>query len=305
MRLIADDLTEGVRLDSYIKECMDNVSRSKISAEIKAGHILVNSSSQKPSYTIKNGDVIDVNIQEKLLLIEPENISLDVVWEDENMLVINKPSGMLTHPTAIETSGTLVNALLCKYGDNLSDINGDFRRGIVHRLDRNTSGLLMIAKNNKAHEWIVDNMKSGNIEKKYLTVVKGILNEDEFIINKPIGRNPSQPHKMAVREDGKESITKVKVIERFKDATLCEIYLITGRTHQIRVHMSSVGHPVFNDTLYGFGKMKIQTQEQVLQSYQLSFPKPFGKELITLKIAPDEKIRKVLSFYGYDLSLFT
>ena len=210
------------------------------------------------------------------------------------MLVVNKPSGMLTHPTAIETTGTLVNALLYKYENNLSDINGDFRRGIIHRLDRNTSGLLMIAKNNEAHKYLVEKMKQREIEKKYLALVKGIIEEDNFTINKPIGRNPKQPHKMCVLEGGKESISEIRVLERFKTATLVEIKLITGRTHQIRVHMASIGHPVYNDTLYGFGKMKIKTEEQVLQSYKLKFPKPFDNEIISLEIPKDEKICKVL-----------
>ena len=296
MKLIIDELTEEKRLDAYLKDYMQDFSRSKIVDEIKKGSILVNSQIQKPSYTVKTSDVIEVNIQENFLKIEPENIPLDIVWENEDMLVVNKPSGMLTHPTTIEKTGTLVNALLYMYGENLSDINGEFRRGILHRLDRNTSGLLMIAKNNKTHEYLVENMKQGNIEKRYLSVLKGVIEEDEFEINKPIGRNPNQPHKMMVREDGKESVSKVKVLKRFKNATFVEIQLITGRTHQIRVHTSSIGHPVFNDTLYGFGKMKIQTEEQVLQSYKLSFPKPFMGEKIELEIQPDKKIKKVLAF---------
>ena len=296
MRILADDLSEEKRLDAYIRDYMQNLSRSKIADEIKAGNVTVNSKTQKPSYVVKEGDVIEVNITENTLTIEPEDIPLNVVWEDENMLVVNKPSGMLTHPTPIEVSGTLVNALLFKYGQNLSDINGEFRRGILHRLDRNTSGLLMIAKNNKTHEWLVDNMKQGNIEKKYLAVVKGVIEQDEFTINKPIGRNPNQPHKMMISEDGKESISIVRVLKRYKDATLCEIRLITGRTHQIRVHTSSIGHPVYNDTLYGFGKIKVRTQEQALESYKLSFPKPFDGNRINLEIPADEKIQKVINY---------
>lgn len=153
----------------------------------------------------------------------------------------------------------------------------------------------MVAKNNKAHEYLVNAMKNNQMIKKYLAVVKGIVVEDEFTINKPIGRNPKQPHKMGVFEDGKESISVVKVLERLEDATLVEVRLITGRTHQIRVHMSSIGHPVFNDTLYGFGKMKIKTEEQVLQSYKLSFPHPFDGEPVSLEIPPDDKITKVLN----------
>lgn len=296
MKLIIDELTDNIRIDTYLADYMQDFSRSKIQSEIKKGSVLVNSKTVKPSYSVKEGDEIVFEIPETTIKIEPENIPLDIVWEDENMLVVNKPSGMLTHPTTIETTGTLVNALLYKYGENLSDVNGEFRRGILHRLDRNTSGMLMIAKNNKTHEYLVEKMKQGEMTKKYLTVVKGVIEEDEFTIDKPIGRNPNQPYKMAIVEGGKESISKVKVLERFKDATLIEVHLITGRTHQIRVHLSSIGHPVYNDTLYGFGKMKIKTEEQVLESYKLSFPHPFDGKIISLEIKPDDKIEKVLHY---------
>ena len=294
MRLVTDELTEEKRIDTYLADYMQEFSRSKIQAEIKKGSVLVNSKSVKPSYIIKEGDVIEFTPSAPLK-IEPENVPLEIVYEDENMLVVNKPSGMLTHPTLQEMNGTLVNALLYKYGDNLSDINGEFRRGILHRLDRNTSGLLMIAKNNNTHEFLVNKMKNKEITKKYLAIVKGVIEQDNFEINKPIGRNPNQPHKMAVTENGKESISIVKVLRRFSDATLIEVQLITGRTHQIRVHLMSIGHPVYNDTLYGFGKMKIKTQEQVLQSYKLSFPRPYDGKVIEIEIPQDEKINKVLS----------
>ena len=296
MKLIIDELTDNIRIDTYLADYMQDFSRSKIQSEIKKGSVLVNSKTVKPSYSVKEGDEIVFEIPETTIKIEPENIPLDIVWEDENMLVVNKPSGMLTHPTTIETTGTLVNALLFKYGENLSDVNGEFRRGILHRLDRNTSGMIMVAKNNKTHEYLVEKMKQGEMTKKYLAVVKGVIEEDEFTINKPIGRNPNKPHKMAIVEGGKESISKIKVLERFKDAILIEVHLITGRTHQIRVHLSSIGHPVYNDTLYGFGKMKIKTEEQVLESYKLSFPHPFDGKIISLEIKPDDKIEKVLHY---------
>ncbi len=295
MKIIADENNEGLRLDLFLSDILKEYSRSKIQNLIKDGNVLVNNKNVKPSYVIKEGDSIESELpNESILKPQPENIPLEIVWEDENMAVVNKPSNMLTHPTTIEMSGTLVNALLYKYDKDLSDINGEIRRGIIHRLDRNTSGLIMIAKNNKTHEFLVEEMKNKNFSKKYLAIVRGVIEEDVFSINKPIGRHLTQPHKQCVREDGKESLTLVKVLERYNDATLVELTLITGRTHQIRVHMASIGHPVYNDTLYGFGKIKIKTEEQVLQSYKLEFTQPFTQNRIQLEIEPDEKIKKVI-----------
>lgn len=297
MIIYIDENDENKRLDSYLSEITPDLSRSKIQNFIKSGNVKINDSIKKPSYILKENDKIDFEIpEEKKLEIKPQDIPIEIVYEDENMLVVNKPSGMLTHPTTIERENTLVNALLYKFNNNLSDINGEFRRGILHRLDRNTSGLLMIAKNNKAHEFLAEQIKNHTITKKYRAVVKGVIKEDEFEINSPIGRNPNQPHKMMTRDDGKPSRTIVKVLERFKEYTYIELTLITGRTHQIRVHMKSINHPVYNDTLYGAGQGKVKTDEQVLQSYYLRFTKPFGNEIIELQIEPDEKINKVLKY---------
>lgn len=297
MKFVIEEIDENKRLDGYLAEISENFSRSKIQKLIKLNLVTVNNKSQKPSYSLKTNDVVEVNAAtEEEIKILPENIQLDIIYEDENMLVVNKPSGMLTHPTTTEKTGTLVNVLLNYCKNNLSDINGEFRRGIVHRLDRNTSGLIMVAKNNNTHEFLAEQIKKRSIEKKYLAIVKGIIDKDEFIIDKPISRNPKKPEKMMVSENGKPSITKVKVLERFSDATYLELTLITGRTHQIRVHLSNIGHPVYNDTLYGFGKMKIKTEEQVLQSYKLKFAKPFSDEIIELELKPDEKIERVLKF---------
>ncbi len=297
MIFYVDENDENKRLDSFLSEIIPDLSRSKIQNYIKSGAVKVNRQGKKPSYSLKERDKIEFEAPEKEdLSIKPQSIPLDIVYEDENMLVVNKPSGMLTHPTALERENTLVNALLYKYGNNLSDINGEFRRGILHRLDRNTSGLLMIAKNNKAHEFLANQIKNHTLTKKYRAVVKGNYEADNDIIGLPIGRNPNQPHKMTVRDDGKESKTIVKVLERFKDATYVELTLITGRTHQIRVHLAYKKHPVFNDTLYGAGQSKVKTQEQVLQSYYLRFTKPFGDEIIELEIEPDEKLKKVLKY---------
>lgn len=300
MLLTIDENTDNTRLDVYLSDLYEGVSRSKIQNAIKSGKVLVNTQIKKPSYVLKEGDNVEFEnlIEEKSLNIEPEDIPLEIVWEDENMAVVNKPSGMLTHPTPLETSGTLVNALLYKYGvDGLSDLNGEFRRGIVHRLDRNTSGLLMIAKNNKAHEYLANLIKNHDMTKKYHAVLKGDYPLDEDVINEPIGRHKTQPHKMTVTPDGKPSTTILKVLERFNEATYVELTLVTGRTHQIRVHASFRHYPVFNDTLYGAGQGKIKTQEQVLQSFYLKFAKPFSAEIIELEIPPDEELSKVLTYF--------
>lgn len=297
MRFIIEQNNEDQRLDVFLSEVIKNASRSKIQMEIKKGKAFVNSNQVKASYMLKEDDIVDFDFAfiENSLKPISENIPLDIIWEDENMAVINKPSNMLTHPTLQEMNGTLVNALLYHYGENLSNINGDLRRGIVHRLDRNTSGLLMIAKNNTTHEFLSNEMKLKNFTKKYIAIVKGVIEKDDFLIDLPLGRHLTQPYKQAVRKDGKESQTYVKVLERFSDTTFIELTLITGRTHQIRVHLSAIGHPVYNDTLYGFGKMKIKTDEQVLQSYKLEFTKPLTDERISLEIPPDSKFEKVLN----------
>lgn len=297
MILFIDENEINWRLDAFLTK-MCNLSRSKILTAIKLGLVKVNGAEKKPAYSLKEGDKIELDITDFDKKIKPQDIALDIIYEDENMLVVNKPSGMLTHPSSIEDSNTLVNALLYKYGNNLSDINGEFRRGIIHRLDRNTSGLLMIAKNNKAHEFLAKQIQTHTIVKKYRAIVKGNYEKDEDCINIPIIRNPKHPHKMMTSTKGKESITLVKVIERFKnEATYIELTLVTGRTHQIRVHLSSQNHPIYNDTLYGAGKGKVKTDEQVLQSFYLEFTKPFGSEIIKLEIEPDEKIKKVLIYY--------
>ena len=298
MILFADENDESQRLDNFLNGILSDYSRSKIQSFIKDGCVFVNSSVKKSSYQIREGDKIEINLPDiRELKIEPQNIPLEIVYEDENMLVVNKPSGMLTHPTSLELENTLVNALLYKFGENLSDINGEFRRGILHRLDRNTSGLLMIAKNNAAHEFLAQQIKNHLVTKKYRAVLKGNYPKYEDRIELPIGRNPNQPHKMTVREDGKESATLLKVLKRYNEATYVELTLITGRTHQIRVHTSHLKHPVYNDTLYGAGKGKVTTQEQVLQSYFLRFTKPFSDEIIELQIEPDEKVTKVLNYF--------
>ena len=293
---IADETDADTRIDTFLSGVLEDISRTKIQEYIKSHLVCINENFCKPSTIIHIEDKIVCNfdnISDKV--IEPENINIDIVYEDENIAIVNKPSGMLTHPTSKERNNTLVNALIYKYGENLSDINGLYRRGIVHRLDRNTSGLLIIAKNNSAHEKISEMIRNRQIEKHYRAVVKGIISED-MIIDTPIGRNKTQPNKMCTTPDGKPSLTEIKVLKQYKDATFIDINLKTGRTHQIRVHLSSINHPVYNDTLYGFGKMKIKTEEQVLQSFKLKFTNPFNHNIIDIEIPPDDKITKVLNY---------
>ncbi len=293
---IIDETEAGIRVDLYLSQLFEDVSRTKMQNLIKSNQVLINHKSCKPSQIINTDDEVTCDLSDiTQIQILPENIPIDIVYEDENIAIVNKPSGMLTHPTSKERKNTLVNALLWKYGENLSDINGEYRRGIIHRLDRNTSGLLIIAKNNNAHTKIAEMIKARNIEKRYLAIVKGILNSN-IIINEPIGRSKTQPNKMMVRPDGKPSLTEVTIIEQLNDATYLDVNLKTGRTHQIRVHLAHIGHPIFNDTLYGFGKMKIKTEEQILQSYKLRFENPFNGKLIDIEIKPDEKIKKILQY---------
>lgn len=292
-----DEADANKRLDIFLAELFSDLSRTFIQKQIKSGNVLVNNKLEKVSYVLKTDDCISMHISSECeYSIQPENIPIDILYEDSRMLVVNKPSGMLTHPTAIEKSGTLVNALLHKYGNNLSDCNGLNRPGIVHRLDRNTSGLLMIAKTNDAYEFLKKQMQEHNIEKKYYAVVSPYFETLSGTINEPIGRHPSKPEKMAVVYDGKPSVTHYKVLENFSTASLLEIVLETGRTHQIRVHMSHIGHPIVNDSMYGGRKFPVKTQEQVLQAFSLKFTSPEDMSEHIVTIGFDDDIIRTLNY---------
>ncbi len=296
LELIVDEEFSNERLDLFVCAHFEEFSRSKIQKFIKENVILLNGKKTKVATILKEGDVVHFDKPDGKIVIKPQEIELDIQYEDENMLVVNKPKNMLTHPTSIELENTLVNALLYKYGDNLSTINGEFRPGIVHRLDRNTSGLLMIAKNDKAHEMLAEKIKQKTAKRHYLAVVSGNLDFAEKTICAPIGRCPSNPAKMAVVEDGKPSTTHIKVLERFKGYTFVELILETGRTHQIRVHLSHIGHPIVNDTFYGGKQIGVKTTEQVLQAYQLTFNRLNDNIITTIILEPDEDIKRVLNY---------
>ena len=267
---------DSKRLDSYLASKID-VSRSKITKMIKDGNILLNDSKCKASDSIIVGDRISYEIMDEECLVEPENIPLDIVYEDDDVIVVNKQNGMVVHPAVGNKSGTLVNALMY-HSKNLSSINGEFRPGIVHRIDAYTTGLLMVAKSDYAHEFLQKQLQDKTTTRKYVALVWGVIPNDTGVIDAPIMRDKSDRKKMAVGStNSKDAITHFKVLERFKDATLIELKLETGRTHQIRVHLSYIGHPVVNDPVYGRRKL-IDDTGQCLHAKTLGFIHPTTKK---------------------------
>jgi 23S rRNA pseudouridine1911/1915/1917 synthase len=285
----------GIRLDSYIPQHIEDVSRSYISNLIKEGLILVNGEKKKPKYVVKKGDIIQVTLPEKETL-EPvaEDIPLDIVYEDEDIIIVNKPKGMVVHPAPGNINQTLVNALL-HHTDSLSSINGPIRPGIIHRLDKDTSGLLIVAKNDSAHEKIAEQMKNHEIKKVYIALVHGILERDQATINAPIGRDPKNRIKMAVTNiNSKEAITHYRVLERFNNYTYVELSLVTGRTHQIRVHMAYINHPVVGDPLYTRRKNEFGVDTQLLHAQKIGFKHPSTGEYMEFEADPPEEFKQII-----------
>lgn len=258
-----------IRLDNFLAEALE-ISRSQVTKMIKAKEVLVNEKIVKPGFLLKESDIITVNhVSEDG--VKPEKMDLDIVYEDDDVLVINKANGVVVHPGAGNHSGTLVNGLL--YHTKLSDVNGEVRPGIVHRIDAYTTGLLMVAKNNKVHEILAEELAKKKTYRKYVALVWGVIESDTGEIDAPIGRSKSDRKKMAIRADGKEAITHFKVLKRYEKATLIELRLETGRTHQIRVHMDYIGHPLVNDPVYGNRKLFDETG-QCLHAKELGFVHP-------------------------------
>lgn len=267
------------RIDLYLTQQIDEISRSYIQKLIKQGLVTVNNKKIKPKYNVNQGDVIKVKFPKpRKLKIEPEHIHIEIIYEDEDVAVVNKPKGMVVHPAPGNYTGTLVNALLYNLS-NLSSINGVIRPGIVHRIDKDTTGLLMIAKNNNAHNCLASQLKEHSITRKYMCVVEGNIKEDKGTIDAPIGRHPVDRKKMTViNRNSRRAVTHFKVLERFKQYTLIEAQLETGRTHQIRVHMSYIKHPLLGDEVYGRRKQKFNLQGQVLHAKVIGFIHPTTKE---------------------------
>lgn len=264
------------RLDKYLAGIYEAQSRSFFQKLIKEQQVLVNGSPQKANYRLSPGDSVMVTIPEaQEVEILPENIPLDILYEDEDVLIVNKPKGMVVHPSAGHFSKTLVNAVLYHCKDSLSGINGEIRPGIVHRIDMDTTGALIVCKNDAAHVCIAKQIKEHTVTRRYRGVVKGCVKEDSGVIEGAIGRHPTDRKRMAINEkNGKPAVTHYKVLERFTKHTYMEFELETGRTHQIRVHMASIGHPLLGDTLYGNGKDPFHLQGQTLHAMVIGFEHP-------------------------------
>lgn len=270
--------TGGVRLDKALSE-LTELSRSVANDQIKAGQVMVNGQVKKAKYTVQEGDIITYQVPEiEEIDYVAEDIPLDIVYQDEDVAVVNKPQGMVVHPSAGHTSGTLVNALLYHVKD-LSGINGVLRPGIVHRIDKDTSGLLMIAKNDEAHTKLAAELKDKKSLRKYWAIVHGNLPNDRGVVEAPIGRSEKDRKKQAVSAKGKDAVTRFQVLERFGDYTLVELTLETGRTHQIRVHMAYIGHPVAGDEVYGPRKT-LKGHGQFLHARTLGFTHPRTGEVV-------------------------
>lgn len=282
--------TNAVRIDSWLSSNIEDYSRSYIQKLCEEGNVLVNGAQAKSNNKLKIGDKIIVNVPEaEILNVLAEEIPLDIVYEDEHIIVINKPKGMVVHPAAGNYTGTLVNALMKHCGDSLSDINGVIRPGIVHRIDKDTSGLLVVAKSNQAHEILSTKLKTHEIRREYIALVEGIIYENNGKIDAPIGRHPVDRKKMSVNtKNGRNAITHFTVVERFPTATYLELKLETGRTHQIRVHLSYINHPIIGDEIYGRKKQRFDTHGQALHAIRLKFEHPItGKEMLFETAVPD------------------
>lgn len=287
---------ENVRLDAYIAQKCENLSRTMIQKLIEDGEILVNGQEKKISYKTKQGDVIEIHIPEaKEINLKAQDIPLDVVYEDDDIIVVNKPKGMVVHPANGNPDGTLVNAVMSLCKGSLSGIGGEIRPGIVHRLDKDTSGLIIIAKNDVAHINLSKQIKDRRVKKIYIALVKGNVSENEATVNMPIGRSTKDRKKMAVRKDGKEAITHFKVLKRYGKYTLLELKIDTGRTHQIRVHMAEIGHPVVGDMIYSNGKNEFGVEGQMLHAKSLDFKHPITGKQIHLEAELPKYFEEILN----------
>lgn len=285
----------NLRLDKALSIVLEGVSRSKIQSHLENGYVLVNSKKEKSSYKLHEGDEIEIkDFPKEESNLNPEDIPLDIVFEDDDVIVINKPKGLVVHPGAGNTEHTLANALKF-HSDNLSSLNGEFRPGIVHRIDKDTAGLLIVAKNDAAHAFLGEQLQGHSLGRKYYALVLGNIEENEGKIIAPIGRDQKFRQKMAVDlMHGKDAETSFKVIERFGTSTLIECSLKTGRTHQIRVHMNYIGHPVIGDPVYGKGNRALYDDGQLLFAHEIHFIHPRTKKEMTFSVDLPKYFKDIL-----------
>ena len=293
-RIIADVNNE--RLDSYISKSNLDLSRSMVQKLIKENRVFVNGKNEKESYKIKVNDNITIQIEEpKSSKLEAQDIPLNIIYEDNDIIVINKPKGMVVHPGNGNPDNTLVNAVLAHCKGSLSGIGGEIRPGIVHRIDKDTSGLIIVAKNDKSHINLSEQIKNHEVTKIYTALVKGNISEDEATIDMPIGRDKKDRKKMSVTREGKEAVSHIKVVKRYGNYTLIRVKIDTGRTHQIRVHMAKIGHPVVGDEVYSSGKNEFGVKGQMLHSTILKFKHPISGKEIMLEAPLPQYFEDVLS----------
>ena len=295
MKYIVSFKENGERFDKAVSLLNSELSRSYITKLIDEGKILLNGKQEKPSLKVKENDEIFIEeLVDTKSDIKEEDIPLDVVYEDSDILIINKPQGMVVHPANGHYSGTLVNALMFQ-ADSLSSINGVIRPGIVHRIDKDTSGLLCVAKNDNAHHFLAEQLKDHTMAREYMALVRGVIKENSGTVEMPIGRDKKDRQKMAVTKEGKPAITHFSVVERFANHTLVKCQLVSGRTHQIRVHMSAIGYPVEGDPLYaGKNYDKLYKDGQLLVAYKLKLIHPQTKKEMVFEIPLPEYFEKVL-----------
>ena len=286
---------DSKRIDAYLSERMDDLSRVAIQRLVSNGKIWVNGKKVKTSYKVQTGDKIQIEEEKPVeISLKAENIPLDVIYEDADIIVINKPKGMVVHPANGNPDGTLVNAVMAICKDSLSGIGGEIRPGIVHRLDKDTSGIIVVAKNDKSHINLSEQIKNHEVKKTYIALVRGIVKENEATINMPIGRSEKDRKKMAVKRNGKKAITHFKVLQRYDNYTLLEVNIETGRTHQIRVHLSQIGYPVIGDEVYSNGKNEWNEKGQCLHAKSLEFIHPTTGKNMYLEAELPEYFQKIL-----------
>lgn len=295
-KIIVNEENVGKRVDGFIPNVQKDISRSMVQKLIENENIKVNNKKTKYSYKLKLNDEIEISVPEaKEINLKAQDIPLEVIYEDKDIIVINKPKGMVVHPANGNPDGTLVNAVMSLCKDSLSGIGGEIRPGIVHRLDKDTSGAIIVAKNDKAHINLSEQLKNHEVKKTYLALVRGIIKENEATINMPIARSKKDRKKMAVDKEGKEAITHFKVLGRYKNKyTLLQINLETGRTHQIRVHLSYIGYPIIGDEVYSNGKNEWNISGQCLHAWKLEFLHPITNKKISLEAEIPEYLGNII-----------